>query len=85
LINWEWNKIFCEFLSFGLLIIIPPSFHAQGYICDGTCQNAILEVLSQDTTQNGIQEPFLGIGVTNPSPTKFLVTLCVLEPYFLGK
>jgi hypothetical protein len=86
LINWEWNKIFYEFLSFRLLIIIPPLFHAQGYFCDGMCQNAIIEVLSQDTTQNGIQEPpFLGIGVTNLSPTKLWVTLCVLEPYFFRK
>jgi hypothetical protein len=41
--------------------------HNQGYLCDGTCQNAVLELLShKDASQNGIPEPlFPGIGITN--------------------
>jgi hypothetical protein len=40
--------------------------YIQEYFYDRMFQNAILEVLSQDTSQNGITEPFLpGIGVTS--------------------
>jgi hypothetical protein len=51
----------------------------QGYFCDGTCQNAVPEVPSQEEgNQNGVPEPYLGIDLTNISPslTKFWVTMC---------
>jgi hypothetical protein len=42
----------------------------QGYFCDGTRQNAVLELLFQkDARQNGILEPFVpGIDITNTTP-----------------
>jgi hypothetical protein len=63
--------------------------YIQGYFCDGTCQNAISEVLSKkDASQNGIPEPFFpGIDIinTSPSPIKFWVTLYIPKPIFFRK
>jgi hypothetical protein len=61
--------------------------HKQGYFCGGMCHNTIPEVLSQDTSLNGVPEPFfLGsdISDTFPSPTKFLITV-LSRTYFLYK
>jgi hypothetical protein len=57
----------------------------QGYFCDGTCWNAIPEVLAQKATnRNGVLEPFVPvISIANtPSCQQNFVSLCVLEPFF---
>jgi hypothetical protein len=42
----------------------------QGYFCDGTRLNAVLEVLSRkNASQNGILDPFFsGIDINNTTP-----------------
>jgi hypothetical protein len=43
----------------------------QGYVCDGTLQNAIPEVLSlKDTSWKGVLEPFPGICISNTTPLR---------------
>jgi hypothetical protein len=46
----------------------------QGLFCDGTCRDAVPEVLSQKgARRDGFPELFPGIDITNtsPSPTEF--------------
>jgi hypothetical protein len=59
----------------------------QGYFCDGTCQNAVPEVLSlKDASWNGIPEPFVfGISITNTNPLHKILGHCLCSGTFFLK
>jgi hypothetical protein len=51
---------------------LKQNTYTQGYFCDGTCWNAVPEVLSQrDASCNGIPESFFPcIGITKTTPLR---------------
>jgi hypothetical protein len=58
----------------------------QGYFCDGTCRNAIPDILSQDVNWNSIPETFSWHRYnTSPSPNKFWVTTMFWNLFSLEK